>query len=198
MNWIHEVCLFLDGMHKLSLFSCALCAHLLTGRRLFLIMFHSQVDIWFVCGLIASSTRECTEGHSVTFFDKQIGCLHIKSEREKGKNVLWTSVDAAESTLWEKCLLLRKDWTLKYSTTNGVMWNWPYLLVSLSKHQHVGSVFHVFFKVPLDFHYGINNKSCCFLFPSINKQHKSELISTLNNTNQKDQWTSLKLFREDG
>lgn len=132
MNWIHEFCLFLDGMHKLSVFSCALCALLLTGRRLFLIMFHSQVDIWFVCGLIASSTRECTEGHCVTFFGKQIGCLHIQSEREKGNSVLWTSLDEVESTLWEKCLLLRRDWTLKYSTTIGVRWNWPHLLVSLS------------------------------------------------------------------
>ncbi len=40
--------------------------------------------------------------------------------------------------------------------------------LSLSKHQHVDSVLHVFFKVPLDFHYGINNKSCCFYIT----QHK--------------------------
>lgn len=97
-NWVYFRVLFCPSFHwKARIPDYAL----FTGGHL----------IWL--RLDCFPTAEFTEGHTLTFFGKQTGCLHIKSKREKGKNVLWASWDAAESTSWEKCFLLRRVWTLK-------------------------------------------------------------------------------------
>lgn len=190
MNCIHEFYLFSDGMYKLSLFSCALwglSSHWKPSIPDYA-SFAGGHLIWL--RLDCFPTAECTEGHTVTFFGKQTGCLHVKSKREKAKDVLWTYWDAEESTSREKCFLYEKSLNIKVGEVKLAT------LPSSLKTPAYESVL-MFFKVVTPWN---KNQELLFFPPQYNKEfylHMSWLMSALINTVQRNKSFIVPLWSEE-
>lgn len=159
MNCIHEFCLFLDGMQKFSLFSCAFCALLFTGRRLFLIMLHSQVDIWFGCDLIASPLQMHRRSYCNLLWQTNWLPAHKKQKR-KGKECALSILRCSRVNFMREMFSSEKSLNIKVGNKQSKV-KLPTLPSSLKTAIHES--------VLMFFHHEIKIGSYCFFPLSIKR-----------------------------